>query len=405
MDLDGSSGTPEVQAVGAGFVGVPDLAVEAVEIESEALLYYPDRTDRVAVNSGTALIWACLDGESTVGEIAVDLAETFSLPYEAMLADVTAAVTDLVGRAMVHDARQRATASPDTSQATARALDDADFPLGDEGKLAVWLDGEVIGLRSNDRAVLTLLRGALASVLVDAEADAEQAIPTLSVLVTPDKGRVAGMSYLYQGDDLVYRSASPGQIVRATLARLEQCLPASDGSIRLNARVLVGKKGAVLVGGTYLEMLDLAGRQLARMGWHLVDEPAAVVDRSDLVAVVNPPTIALDAVGMAALDAAHPPGRDEAPRPGRYEITTVIAVGGQPYPAKPASPSQRLAVLLPLVTWIGAPIQRADVEWLRTLATQVDDVRWLFSTDDQELTRALSVLAGRTPRPALPLPR
>ena len=170
--------------------------------------------------------------------------------------------------------------------------------------------------------------------------------------------------------------------------------------------MLVGKKGAVLVGGPYLEMLDLAGRHLARIGWQVVDAPAAVIDRGDITAVVSSPRIALDPVGIAAIDAAYFPGRDEAARSGRYQITTVMVVGGEPYPAKPASPSQRIAVLLPLVTWIGTRIQRADVEWLSShLAAQVSDIRWVFSTDEQELPRALGVLAGRVPRPVLPLPR
>ncbi len=90
---------------------MPDPGVETVEIESEALLYYPDRTTRVAVNAGSALIWSCLDGKSTVGEIATDLAQHFGVPLEAMLADVTAAVTDLARRGMVDDASNRTAAS------------------------------------------------------------------------------------------------------------------------------------------------------------------------------------------------------------------------------------------------------------------------------------------------------
>ena len=402
MDLDDSSVTQGVQAVGAGFVAAPDPAVETVEVESEALLYYPHRTTRVAVNPSGALIWACLDGESTLGEIAADLAESFSAPFETMLADVTAAVSDFVDPG--HGLRRPASTEPrssETSLGVARPLADSDFPLGDEGTLAVQIGGEVVGVRSNDPAVLALLRGALAPVVVD-EA---RATPRLSLLVTPDRGRIAGLCYLYRDDDLVFRSASRGRAVRATLAHLDNFLPAPDGTIRLNAHVLVGKKGAVLIGGAYLEMLELAGPHLASMGWQVVDGPAAVVDRGDFSAVVNPPRIALDPTAIAAIDARYPPGRDEATQPGRHEITTVIVVGGEPYPAKPASPSQRLAVLLPLVTWVGTRIQRADVEWLWRLATHVGDIRWLFSTDDQELPRALSILAGRMPRPALPLPR
>jgi hypothetical protein len=365
------------------------------------VLYYPDRSTRVAVDRIGALIWACLDGESTLAEIAADLADAFNAPLETVLADVTAAVSDFVIGGMVDDGHLHTPRPSDTSVAAARPLPDSDFPLGDDGTLAVQVGGEVVGVRCNDLDLLTLLRGALAPLLVDGE----DAGPRLSLFVTPDRGRIAGLCFLYRDDELVFRSASRGRVVRATLAHLDRFLPASDGTTRLNARVLVREKGAVLVGGAYLEMLELAGPHLASMGWQVVDGPAAVVDRGDFSAVVNPPRIALDAAGIAAIDARYPPGRDEATRPGRHEITTVIVVGGEPYPPKPASPSQRLAVLLPLVTWVGTRIQRADVEWLWQLATHVEDIRWLFSTDDQELPRALAVLAGRTPRPPLPLPR
>jgi hypothetical protein len=401
VDLDDSSVTDGLPAVDAGFVGAREPAVETVEVESEALLYYPDRTDRVAVNAGTALIWACLDGESTLGEIAADLAESFNVPFETMLADVTAAVSDFVLRGMVRDARQPSAAAPEASPAVARPLADSDFPLGDEGTLGVQIGGKVVGVRSNDPVLLSLLRGALAPIVVDGE----RATPRLSLLVTPDRGRVAGLCFLYRDDDVVFRSASRGRAVRATLAHLDRFLAAPEGTIRVDAHVLVGNKGAVLVGGAFLEMLELAGPYLASMGWQVVDGPAAVIDREDFSAVVNPPRIALDPVGIAAIDAGYPLGRDEATRPGRHEITTVIVVGGEHYPAEPESPSQRLAVLLPLVTWAGTRIQRADVEWLWQLATHVGDIRWLFSTDDQELPRALAVLAGRMPRPALALPR
>jgi hypothetical protein len=400
VNIDDYSLAHSVPAFGAEFVAAPDPAVETVEVESEALLYYPHRTTRVAVNPIGALIWSCLDGESTLGEIAADLAESFNAPFKTVLADVTAAVSDLVARGMVHDAHQHGTESSEPSVAVARPLAASDFPLGDEGTLAVQIGDEVVGVRSNDPDVLTALRAALAPGVVDEE----RATPRLSLVVTPDRGRVAGLCFLYRDDDLVFRSASRGRFLRATLAYLDRFLPASDGTIRLNARVLVGKNGAVLIGGTYLEMLELAGPHLASLGWQVVDAPA-VVDRDDFSAVVEPPRIALDPATVAELDARYPPGRGEVAPLGRHEVKTVIVVGGEPYPDTPASPSQRLAVLLPLVTWVGTGIRRADVECLGHLATYVGDIRWLFSTDDQELPRALAVLAGRMPRPAFVLPR
>ena len=117
-----------------------------------------------------------------------------------MLADVTAAVTDLVARGIVHNAGRHATPTPDTKLVGASPLTDSDFPLGDEGMLAVQIGSEVIGLRSNDANVITLLRGALAPIVVTGF----RAVRRLSLLAGPDHGRIAGLSFLYHDDELVF---------------------------------------------------------------------------------------------------------------------------------------------------------------------------------------------------------
>jgi hypothetical protein len=386
--------------LGVDFVAVPDPDVEMVAVESEALLYYPERDVRVALNANAALIWTVLDSESSVGEIAADLAEHFSVPFETMVADVSAAVLDFHARGMVYDAREPRTAPAHAEVAIARRLAASDFPLGDDGIVAVQVGNEVIGVRSNDADALALLRGALSPVVVNQPS----AIPRLSLLVTPDRGRIAGLSFLYRDDELVFRSASRGRALRATLAHVDAFLPAPATTIRLDAHVLVGTRGAVLVGGEFLEMLELAGRRLAARGWQVVDGPGAVVDRDAFSALVEPPRLALDPAGMAEIDAQYPPGPDELTRHGHHGITTVIVVGSEPYPATPASPAQRLAVLLPLVSGSGR-VERSDVEWLNLLSGHVGDIRWLSDTDDEALVATLGALAGHRARPARPLPR
>jgi hypothetical protein len=163
----------------------------------------------------------------------------------------------------------------------------------------------------------------------------------------------------------------------------------------------VGKKGAVLVGGWFRELLDLSERQLARIGWRTVPASHTMVDRHDLCAVIAPARLEL--VG-AALDARYPRDEHTLARDGRYAITAVIVAGNEPNPSVLGSPSQRLAALLPLLGTGSRRIERRDVEWLMGFAGRVE-IDWLFGLDDRELLDRLFRLAGRTPKPAFTLPR
>lgn len=62
--------------------------VRAVELGDELVLV-DERTGRTcALNASGALVWACLDGEATVGEICRDLADGLAVPYEVVFHDV-----------------------------------------------------------------------------------------------------------------------------------------------------------------------------------------------------------------------------------------------------------------------------------------------------------------------------
>lgn len=53
----------------------PDPAVQAIDAGAEALLLSADRRELHVLNATAALAWACLDGASTVAEIAADIAD------------------------------------------------------------------------------------------------------------------------------------------------------------------------------------------------------------------------------------------------------------------------------------------------------------------------------------------
>jgi coenzyme PQQ synthesis protein D (PqqD) len=76
-------------------VPVRSAAVYAVEIDGEAVLLDQDNGRLHLLNATGALVWACLDGVSTLGEIVADLSAGLDVPYSDALADSMAIVRDL----------------------------------------------------------------------------------------------------------------------------------------------------------------------------------------------------------------------------------------------------------------------------------------------------------------------
>ncbi len=69
------------------FVPTRSAAVHTVEIDGEAVLL-DQAADRLHhLNATAALVWACLDGRSTLAQIAADLGAELGAPVDTVLAD------------------------------------------------------------------------------------------------------------------------------------------------------------------------------------------------------------------------------------------------------------------------------------------------------------------------------
>lgn len=94
----------------SGFVPTPVPGVEAVAAEEELVLV-DEVTDQLHLLNGSAgLVWQCFDGRASVADIALDLADGLAVPFEQVLADTRAIVTDLVARGVCVDGRRGAPA-------------------------------------------------------------------------------------------------------------------------------------------------------------------------------------------------------------------------------------------------------------------------------------------------------
>ena len=83
------------------FVPVRHGQVHTVEVDGQAVLLDEVNGRLHLLNATGTLVWACLDGESTMREIVADLSEGLGVPYKVALADTLAAVASLADEGLL----------------------------------------------------------------------------------------------------------------------------------------------------------------------------------------------------------------------------------------------------------------------------------------------------------------
>jgi hypothetical protein len=185
----------------------------------------------------------------------------------------------------------------------------------------------LIGVRANDPQVTEQLRELLAPHLV---VDSDMPPPNLSLVIGGDgKGGSRSLNLLYRGAIRMLRTSSLGRMLRAVPAHLDGYLPAPEGIVQVEARVLLGSEGAVLVDRRLDESVEQAEGRFVRMGYRLLDVPVAELDESTTELVLREPRIGLEPAARDALDRVYPLDRREVPpgRTGRVPIERVIVIG------------------------------------------------------------------------------
>ena len=81
----------------------PSPTVTMVAIGDETVLVDERTGHAEVVNHTASIVWQCLDGRSTLAEIATDLAEVFGVDRQVVLADVLSLVTSLATLHYVDD--------------------------------------------------------------------------------------------------------------------------------------------------------------------------------------------------------------------------------------------------------------------------------------------------------------
>ena len=83
----------------------PSPGAVIVEIDDEAIVVDEWTGHLHLLNPQAALVWACLDGSSTIGEICADLAECVGVPHAEVERDVSALAMTLLDVGLVSASR------------------------------------------------------------------------------------------------------------------------------------------------------------------------------------------------------------------------------------------------------------------------------------------------------------
>jgi hypothetical protein len=253
------------------------------------------------------------------------------------------------------------------------------------GPIAVRVGDLVLGVRTNDAEMNTLLARALRPQ-IEAGVDAP---PNLSLTFGATDGRVRDRHFLYRSGVSVVQTTSRGRVLRGALRYLESYAPIPSDVTGMNAKLLLRDEHAVLVDRRFGMTIDVLERRLQRLGLRVVDVHTPLLDPATLDIRVEAPRLEIDPDGGAEIDGLYPPASYEIELPeGRYPLAGIVMWGGD---ATDGSPAQRFAELTPLVVDRRGKIAPEDLEVLARVTTLCDVVRTPHA-DAQQILNALGSL-------------
>ncbi|GEM_PF-2337755 len=89
------AGTITADQIDGGFKPVARAEVASVELDGEGVLYDEEHGLTHLLNPTATVVWSCLDGQSSVDELGVELAGAFGADVVTVRGDVLALVREL----------------------------------------------------------------------------------------------------------------------------------------------------------------------------------------------------------------------------------------------------------------------------------------------------------------------
>jgi hypothetical protein len=310
--------------------------VASVEVDGELVLYDDAAGVLHRLNGAAAALWMCLDGSSTLAEIAVDLADVFDAEPAQVAVDVVEAARSFARAGLLAGVDGMTDQSSETENPTpdTRSVDgasfiaeqptpcmDPSFTLGSAGMLTVRAGRHLLGLRLSTPELVAAARAVLGAAVVPGIDDPP---PNVSVVET-SAGVGKPVYFCYRSGRFVTRAASPRRAMRAAATLLSSYDDsAATDSCQIDARVAIRNGEAALLTPESQVVATQLGPRLRAAGWELADTAIADLDPDSGEVVIAAPTVALDPAALAALASQASDG--EPPAPGRYPVKVWVSV-------------------------------------------------------------------------------
>jgi hypothetical protein len=108
------------------FVPRRGTGIHTVELDGEAVLHDEEDGRLHLLNATGALLWACFDGTSSIGEIVSDISDVLGVPYQEALADALALARRLGDQGVLANVRPAAVTEDGVEIRASEPVDAAD---------------------------------------------------------------------------------------------------------------------------------------------------------------------------------------------------------------------------------------------------------------------------------------
>lgn len=308
------------------------------KVGDEVVLCVPETGRTHYLNSAATAVWTCLDGSTTLRELAADIAAVSEWDRAGVEADLIEVVRDFGRRRLLADTEpesQPAAAPAAPSEASPRLIrvppgactmrTDLDW----EETRAVRVGRYLLGVRSGSPELDRLVGRVLDDHLVpDGEAP-----PNYSLRLASTDG--VRQHRLFHNCETSVRTRSLQRLLRAVAAFLAGHADEQDTTVVHVEALVLTWGGVAFVLPPELRPLLPTEEALLGRGLRLLDAPTAALDPASGELVVRPPRFPLDEAAVAeAADLQAEPG-EVVPTvpPGHYPVRGLVhlAVTGQPH--------------------------------------------------------------------------
>lgn len=320
-----------------------DLA--EVTLGDEAVLYVAEKCDTHHMNTAAASVWRCLDGDTSLGELAEDIAVVTGWDRVAIEADLLTVVRGfgrdglLAGVVPVQDRGRPLEETVAESEASrlvrvppGECAERSDLPWA--ATKAVRVGRYVIGVRSAPGVLDELVSTMLGRHVVPEV----QAPPNCSVRLASTDG--LRFHRLFRGCETSVRTRSLRRLLQALGGFLAAYAAEDDAdAVHVDALVLVHRGEALLLPRELRPLLP-AEEAMRRRGLRVLDAATAALEPGSGELMIPPPLFEIDsalATRVAALENEAPESALSA-APGRFPVRAwAYLTVGDGSPSGPAS--------------------------------------------------------------------